>query len=69
MAAVEKYEPDYTVQAKDNSEVDAPSSIEIEQGTLQRITKVSSRLTVIVAGLALFSDGYNAQVCCKSVSS
>jgi hypothetical protein len=27
-----------------------------------KITKVSSILTVLVAGLALFSDGYNAQI-------
>ncbi|OQU97321.1 hypothetical protein CLAIMM_03267 isoform 1, partial [Cladophialophora immunda] len=27
-----------------------------------RITKVSSIITVLVAGLALFSDGYNAQI-------
>ena len=34
----------------------------IEEGTLKKVTKVSSVITVIVAGLALFSDGYNAQI-------
>ncbi|KAK4980227.1 hypothetical protein LTR42_000534 [Elasticomyces elasticus] len=31
-------------------------------GALKRITKVSSTITVMVSGLALFSDGYNAQI-------
>ncbi len=31
-------------------------------GVLQRISKTSSVLSVIISGLALFSDGYNAQV-------
>ena len=30
--------------------------------TVQKITRVSSVITVLVAGLALFSDGYNAQI-------
>lgn len=30
--------------------------------TIQKITRVSSIITVLVAGLALFSDGYNAQI-------
>jgi MFS family permease len=33
-----------------------------QQTTIQRISRVSSIWTVVVGGLALFSDGYNAQV-------
>jgi hypothetical protein len=35
---------------------------ELPSATVARITKVSSILTVLVAGIALFSDGYNAQI-------
>ena len=34
----------------------------IDHTALARITKTSSIVTVLVAGLALFSDGYNAQI-------
>lgn len=34
----------------------------IAAGTAQKITRISSILTVLVSGLALFSDGYNAQM-------
>jgi fucose permease len=34
----------------------------VRDGQIQRITRISSILTVIVSGLALFSDGYNAQI-------
>ena len=34
----------------------------IQEGTLKKVTKVSAILTVLVSGLALFSDGYNAQI-------
>jgi MFS family permease len=34
----------------------------LDAGTVQRVTRVSSIIMVLVAGLALFSDGYNAQV-------
>jgi hypothetical protein len=34
----------------------------VQEGTLKKVTKISSILTVAVSGLALFSDGYNAQV-------
>lgn len=45
----------------------SPSSDEvgyssIEEGQLKKVTRISSITTVIVAGLALFSDGYNAQI-------
>jgi len=34
----------------------------IQEGTLRKVTKTSSIITVVVSGLALFSDGYNAQI-------
>lgn len=34
----------------------------LSQVDIARITKVSSIVTVLGAGLALFSDGYNAQI-------
>jgi len=34
----------------------------ISEGVQNRITRISSILMVLVAGLALFSDGYNAQI-------
>jgi len=43
----------------------SPNSIDsesVEQGQLKKITRISSILTVLVSGLALFSDGYNAQI-------
>jgi len=42
----------------DESEVESG----INQAELSKITKTSSVITVLVAGLALFSDGYNAQI-------
>jgi hypothetical protein len=35
---------------------------QLPEAIVQRITRVSSTLTVLVAGFALFSDGYNAQI-------
>lgn len=43
----------------------APPSDEIgyvQDVALQKVKKISGTITVIVSGLALFSDGYNAQV-------
>jgi MFS family permease len=34
----------------------------VQEGTAYRITRISSIITVLIAGLALFSDGYNAQI-------
>lgn len=56
----EKPSADYVVQDKS-----APPSDEvgyIQEETFQKVKKTSSIITVVVAGLALFSDGYNAQV-------
>jgi hypothetical protein len=38
------------------------SAVELPPATVSRITRISSILTVLVSGVALFSDGYNAQV-------
>ena len=34
----------------------------VKYESVVRITRISSTLTVLVAGVALFSDGYNAQI-------
>ena len=34
----------------------------VDEITLKKVTKTSSVITVLVSGLALFSDGYNAQI-------
>ena len=62
MSEVQK--PTLATDVKDKS---SPSSDEvgyssIDEGQLKRVTRISSITTVIVAGLALFSDGYNAQI-------
>lgn len=66
--AGEKFEPPVvvdkntiTTSASSDSEI-AASNNSPEQIQLKKTTRVSSILTVIVAGLALFSDGYNAQI-------
>lgn len=38
------------------------TSIQVPEAVVARITRTSSILSVIVAGVALFSDGYNAQI-------
>lgn len=60
MAIVEKYTPDQIVQDKAFSSEEGLESI--QDGTIKKISKISSIMTVVVAGLALFSDGYNAQI-------
>jgi MFS family permease len=47
------------------SSSNAPKQTEttdVQTGAISRISRISSILTVLVGGLALFSDGYNAQV-------
>jgi hypothetical protein len=34
----------------------------VDHSVARKITRISSILTVLVSGLALFSDGYNAQI-------
>ncbi|OAP61446.1 hypothetical protein AYL99_03649 [Fonsecaea erecta] len=66
--AAEKYQPSYDITGND-SYGSQPNEQDVEardrrlsQVDVARITKVSSVITVLVAGLALFSDGYNAQI-------
>ncbi|PMD32314.1 MFS general substrate transporter [Hyaloscypha variabilis F] len=35
---------------------------QLPEATVQKITRISGTLSVLVAGIALFSDGYNAQI-------
>ena len=38
------------------------TGVELPAATVSRITCISSTLSVLVAGIALFSDSYNAQI-------
>ena len=64
----DKYQPSYEITANDSNGAQPPArDVEVgdrrlSQVDIARITKVSSVITVLVAGLALFSDGYNAQI-------
>ena len=65
MASPDKFQVDHAVVDKTSpsSEYGVPEGYDSAQELqLKKITKVSSVLTVLVAGLALFSDGYNAQI-------
>lgn len=39
-----------------------PTGANLPDAVVTRITRVSSIFSVLVAGIALFSDGYNAQI-------
>jgi MFS family permease len=63
--AGEKFTPEEAVQDKTSPSSDSgvPDGFDsIQEGTLKKVTKTSALLTVLVSGLALFSDGYNAQI-------
>jgi hypothetical protein len=63
--ADDKLVAETSVQDKPTSSVDsgiADGYDSIQEGTLKKVTKISSIITVLVSGLALFSDGYNAQI-------
>ncbi|KIV76845.1 hypothetical protein PV11_08700 [Exophiala sideris] len=68
MAAVtNKFDPSYEVTGKETNLTQPSSSgdeaeLGLEPVTVAKITRISSVTTVLVAGLALFSDGYNAQI-------
>jgi hypothetical protein len=51
---------DPTIDQKD-SYAEA-TGVNLPAAAVTRITRVSSILSVLVAGIALFSDGYNAQI-------
>jgi fucose permease len=61
-----KFTPEYAIEGTttDNSdEIFADATGDgIRRASVAKVTKVSAMVTVIVAGLALFSDGYNAQI-------
>lgn len=50
------------VQDKIGAESDEVGYASINEGTVKKVTRISSVITVLVSGLALFSDGYNAQI-------
>ena len=62
----EKFTPDRVVVASKagSSETanDCTPEAAAAAAALQKTSRISSTLTVLVAGLALFSDGYNAQI-------
>ena len=60
----EKFTPDRVVMASKagSSETANDCTPEDAAAALQKTSRISSTLTVLVAGLALFSDGYNAQI-------
>jgi MFS family permease len=63
MTIAEKFTPEQVVVAsKAGSTETADYSTPEDAAALQRTSRISSTLTVLVAGLALFSDGYNAQI-------
>jgi len=65
MANIEKFTPNAAIQDKTgpSSEKDTPDGIDsLQEAEIRKISKTSSVLTILVSGLALFSDGYNAQV-------
>lgn len=65
MAILEKLTSEQAVQDKTSPSSDEgiPDGFDpVLEGELKKVTRVSSVLTVIVSGLALFSDGYNAQI-------
>lgn len=58
---------DGSLEASHSSDYDKETYAEaagaaLPQATVSQITHVSSVLGVLVAGIALFSDGYNAQI-------
>lgn len=64
----EKFAPEVTLDGSPNSidkgqELCAEDVGEgVQDETVVKIARISSTLTVLVAGVALFSNGYNAQI-------
>jgi hypothetical protein len=62
---MDKFAPEHAVVDKTSpsSEEGIPDGFDdVQEGQLKKISKISSTVTVLVSGLALFSDGYNAQI-------
>lgn len=67
MAEYQKTERDGDIGPDPGESTDSPKSPSVQVAglspeTTQRITRLSSITMVLVSGLALFSDGYNAQI-------
>ncbi|KAK1008768.1 hypothetical protein LTS01_002041 [Friedmanniomyces endolithicus] len=65
MAPLDKFTPDHAIVDKTSPSFkeEIPIGFDASQeGALKKITKISSTLTVLVSGLALVFDGYNAQI-------
>lgn len=62
MSELQKSTLETDVKDKSSPSSDEVGYASIDEGQLKKVTRISSITTVIVAGLALFSDGYNAQI-------
>lgn len=62
MSELQKSTDDPNVRERSGASSDEVGYTSIQEATLKKVTRVSSIITVLVAGLALFSDGYNAQI-------
>lgn len=60
--SIDKAVPSHQVLDKPGSDYEQTSEEIRFDPVVQKITKTSSVITVLVSGLALFSDGYNAQI-------
>lgn len=61
IATLEKSKLEYAI-TDGTSSAEVGSDETLLNDAVKKITKISSTITVLVAGLALFSDGYNAQI-------
>lgn len=50
------------VTERDNYPQATRADLDISEAAIVKVTKTSSILSIIVSGVALFSDGYNAQI-------
>jgi hypothetical protein len=50
------------ISKSDNDEFAKSTEVELPPQAVARITRLTSILNVLVAGIALFNDGYNAQI-------
>jgi hypothetical protein len=57
-----KSKPDWSHAVDDKASYPEATGAQLPEATVKRITRVSSVISVLVAGIALFSDGYNAQI-------
>lgn len=62
MTANEKFTSDQVVVDSEADSSEQANDNALDAAAVQRTSRISSTLTVLVAGLALFSDGYNAQI-------